>query len=79
MSALDNGDHELLSALEELIEDCELEAGSREHKIALQVAHQGYASLSLKQQYLFNTTVVPLIEEYDDERYWNERAASLPA
>jgi hypothetical protein len=75
MSALDNLDHELLSALEDLVEECELEAGSREHCIALQVARQGYASLSLKQQYLFNTKVVPLIEEYDEVRYWNDRAA----
>jgi hypothetical protein len=79
MSVLDNLDCDLLSALEDLIEDGELEQGSKEHGIALQVAHQGYGSLSLKQQYLFNTKVVPLVEEYDEERYWDERAVSAPA
>ena len=79
MSVLDNTDCDLLSALEDLVEDGELEEGSKEHAIALQVAYQGYRSLSLKQQYVFNTRVVPLVEEYDEERYWTERAASAPA
>jgi hypothetical protein len=79
MSVLDNLDCDLLSALEDLIEDGELEQGSKEHGIALQVARQGYGSLSLKQQCLFNTKVVPLVEEYDEERYWDERAAGAPA
>ena len=79
MSVLDNLDCDLLSALEDLIDDGELEKGSNEHGIALQVALRGYGSLSLKQQYLFNTKVVPLIEEYDEELYWDERAASAPA
>jgi hypothetical protein len=65
MSVLDNLDCDLLSAVEDLIEDGELEKGSNEHGIALQVALHGYGSLSLKQQYLFNTKVVPLVEEYD--------------
>ena len=55
MSVLDNLDCYLLSALEDLIEDGELEQGSKEHGIALQVALRGYGSLSLQQQYLFNT------------------------
>jgi hypothetical protein len=79
MSVLDNVDCDLLSALEDLVEDGKLEEGSREHGIALQVAYQGYGSLSLKQQYVFNTNVVPLVEEYDEERYWTERAAGPPA
>jgi hypothetical protein len=78
MSVLDNLDCDLLSALEDLIDDGELEKGSNEHGIALQVALR-VGSLSLKQQYLFNTKVVPLIEEYDEELYWDERAASAPA
>ena len=79
MNVLDNLDCDLLSAVEDLIEDGELEKGSNEHGLALQVALHGYGSLSLKQQYLFNTKVVPLIEEYDEELYWDERAASAPA
>jgi hypothetical protein len=79
MSVLDNLDCYLLSALEDLIEDGELEQGSKEHGIALQVALRGYGSLSLQQQYLFNTKVVPLVDEYDEERYWDERAVSAPA
>ena len=78
MSVL-NLDCELLSALEDLIADGDLEEGSKEHSIALQVAHQGYGSLSLKQQYLFNVKIVPLVEDYDEERYWNEREASAAA
>jgi hypothetical protein len=78
MSVL-NLDCELLSAVEDLIEDGQLEEGSQQHSIALQVAHHGYGSLSLKQQYLFNAKVVPLVEDYDEERYWNERAACTPA
>ena len=79
MGVLDDLDCDLLSALEDLIDDGELEKGSNEHGIALQVALRGYGSLSLKQQYLFNTRVVPLVEEYDEERYWDERAVSAPA
>jgi hypothetical protein len=79
MSVLDNLDWELLSAIEDLIDDGELEQGSKAHGIAIQVAHRGYGSLSLNQQYVFNTKVVPLVEEYDEERYWNERAAGAPA
>ncbi len=78
MSVL-NLDCELLSALEDLIEDGQLEEGSKEHGIALQVAYRGYDSLSLKQQYLFNAKVVPLVEDYDQERYWTEREVSVPA
>ena len=48
MSVLDNLDWELLSAIEDLIDDGELEQGSKAHGIAIQVAHQGYGSLSLK-------------------------------
>jgi hypothetical protein len=70
MSVLDNLDCDLLSALEDLVEDGELEQGSKEYGIALQVAHRGYGSLSVKQQCLFNTKVVPLVEEYDEERYF---------
>ena len=55
MGVLDNLDCDLLSALEDLIEDGELEQGSKEHGVALQVALRGYGSLSLQQQYLFNT------------------------
>lgn len=47
MSVLDNLDWELLSAIEDLIDDGELEQGSKAHGIAIQVAHQGYGSLSL--------------------------------
>ena len=79
MSVLDDLDCDLLSALEDLIDDGELEKGSNEHGIALQVALRGYGSLSLKQQYLFNTKVVPLVEEYDEEGYWDGRRASAPA
>jgi hypothetical protein len=79
MSVLDNLDWELLSAIEDLIDDGELEQGSKEHDIALQVAHRGYGSLSLNQQYVFNTKVVPLVEDYDEERYWSERAIAAPA
>jgi hypothetical protein len=78
MSVLDDLDCDLLSALEDLIDDGELEKGSNEHGIALQVALRGYGSLSLKQQCLFNTKVVPLVEEYDEERYWDERAVIAP-
>ena len=78
MSVLDDLDCDLLSALEDLIDDGELEKGSNEHGIALQVALRGYGSLSLKQQYLFNTKVVPLVEEYDEERYWDGRAVIAP-
>jgi hypothetical protein len=74
----DDLDCDLLSALEDLIDDGELEQGSKEHGIALQVALRGYGSLSLKQQYLFNTKVVPLVEEYDEERYWDGRAVIAP-
>ena len=76
MSVLEGLDWELLSAIEELVDDGELEQGSKVHGIALQVAHQGYGSLTIKQQYVFNANVVPLVEEYDEERYWTERAAS---
>jgi hypothetical protein len=79
MSVLESLDYELLSALEDLVEDGELEEGSVAHGIARQVAHRGYGSLSLKQQYVFNAEVVPLVEEYDEERYWNERSAGAPA
>ena len=78
MGVLDNLDCDLLSALEDLMNG-ELEQGSKEHGVALQVALRGYGSLSLQQQYLFNTKVVPLVEEYDEERYWDERAVSAPA
>jgi hypothetical protein len=69
----------LLSAIEELIDDGELEQGSKEHGIALQVAHRGYGSLSFNHQYVFNTKVVPLVEDYDEERYWTERGIAAPA
>jgi len=79
MSVLDSLDAPLLSAVEDLVADGELEEGGKAHAIALQVAHRGYGSLSLKQQYVFNAKVVPLIEEYDEERYWNERGAGVAA
>ena len=79
MGVLDNLDCDLLSALDDLIEDGELEQGSKEHGVALQVALRGYGSLTLQQQYLFNTKVVPLVEEYDEEQYWDERVVSAPA
>ena len=60
MGVLDNLDCDLLSTLEDLIEDGELEQGSKEHGVAHQIALRGYGSLSLQQQYLFNTSVVPL-------------------
>ena len=72
-------DCDLLSALEDLIEDGELEQGSKEHGIALQVALRGHGSLSLQQQYGFNAEVVPLVEEDDVERYWDERVISTRA
>jgi hypothetical protein len=55
-------DVELFEAIEDLVAEGELEAGSDPFGVAQQVIHRGYESLSPKQRTLYDAVVIPALK-----------------
>ena len=63
-SIIKHMDVDLLSAIEGLLEDGEIESGTPAFAIARQAAHQGYASLTASQQAIYDRVVLPALERW---------------
>ncbi len=55
---------DLLSAIEGLLADGEIESGTPAFAVARQAAHQGYASLTASQQAIYDRVVLPALERW---------------
>lgn len=60
-------DEELYEAIEDLVEEGELETGTPAYGIARQVIHQGYNSLTPKQRTLYDAVVIPALKRRGEE------------
>ena len=57
-------DIELYEAIRVVVMENELDEKSDAYGIAMQVVHQGHASLSPKQRYIYETQVEKLLKNY---------------
>ena len=53
------------------VQDLQLDEKSAAYGIAMQVVYQGYGSLSPKQRYVYESEVVPLLQEQEKEEKLN--------
>lgn len=60
-------DEVLNAAIEDLLDEGELELGTPAHGIAQQVIHQGFNSLTPKQRTLYDSVVVPALKRRGEE------------
>jgi len=63
-SIIKHMDVDLLSAIEGLLADGEIESGTPAFAVARQAAHQGYASLTASQQAIYDRIVLPALERW---------------
>lgn len=69
----DHVNFELLEAIDQAVDEGELEEGTAEHGIARKVAHEGTEGLSAKQRHVYETRVVPALGRIADQNAMNER------
>lgn len=63
---------DLLSAIEGLLADGEIESGTPAFAVARQAAYQGYASLTAGQQAIYDRVVLPALERWTGGSYAGE-------
>lgn len=71
-------DFGLYDAIEDLLGDGELEAGTPAYGVAQQVIHEGYDSLTPAQQHVYDKYVAPLLERRETRIRTDEILMSNP-